>query len=751
MLSYYFIIVKGYEFLSFSFLFLLPFFFVLGFLLTKQAFLENEMDIYFDEKVEANIVGKIKTIEDKEDYQLLLLKDCTITINSKDKNKQFKNISIKVYNNSPIISRIGNKVSLRGQVIKFQKASNPGQFDEYQYNKILKTDYKVYCDYIELVNQEYSFYHNFLHKIKKKVFNIYDKTLPKEKSGILSAMILGDKSNLEEDIKELYQQHGISHILAISGLHVSIIGISLYNILKKIGLKTNLSVFLSIIIIYSYGILTDFSVSTNRAVIMLFILLIAKIIGRTYDLLSAVSLSALIILIQNPLEIFCTGFLLSFGAVLGIGLIYPAFSKLNKINNKLIKGLVDGLLISISIQIMTLPVLLYFFFEISTYSILLNIILLPFVSIIITFGIIAGVLGIVYFPLAKFFLGIVFYLLEFYEEVLNIASYFPKNSLLIGRPKSEIIITYYTILILYILLNYWKENKYSHALLPLLIMLFIPFPSNNLELVFLDVSQGDGIFLETSNGSRYLFDGGSADVKEVGKYRIIPFLKSKGIKKLDYVFISHFDKDHINGIIELMDTTNLQIKTLVLPYSYKNYSNDSKISEDKLFVECIRLATEKDIKILYMKEGDFIKNDEILIRCLHPVENIFYSSKNENSMVLDICHKEFNVLLTGDVEGKGEKLLYETLYNEKSRYDVLKVAHHGSNSSSPKELLSLIKPKISLISCGKNNSYGHPHVELLERLDDIGSEVFITYESGAVTIKTDGNRMIVEEFFTKGK
>ena len=244
---------------------------------------------------------------------------------------------------------------------------------------------------------------------------------------------------------------------------------------------------------------------------------------------------------------------------------------------------------------------------------------------------------------------------------------------------------------------------------------------------------------------------GSADVKEVGKYRIIPFLKSKGIKKLDYVFISHFDKDHINGIIELMDTTNLQIKTLVLPYSYKNYSNDSKISEDKLFVECIRLATEKDIKILYMKEGDFIKNDEILIRCLHPVENIFYSSKNENSMVLDICHKEFNVLLTGDVEGKGEKLLYETLYNEKSIYDVLKVAHHGSNSSSPKELLSLIKPKISLISCGKNNSYGHPHVELLERLDDIGSEVFITYESGAVTIKTDGNRMIVEEFFTKGK
>ena len=315
LLNYYLIIIKAYKFQSFSFLFLLPVFFVLGFLLTKQAFLENEMDIYFDEKVEANIVGKIKTIEDKEDYQLLLLKDCTITINSKDKNKQFKNISIKVYNNSPIISRIGNKVSLRGQVIKFQKASNPGQFDEYQYNKILKTDYKVYCDYIELVNQEYSFYHNFLHKIKKKVFNIYDKTLPKEKSGILSAMILGDKSNLEEDIKELYQQHGISHILAISGLHVSIIGISLYNILKKIGLKTNLSVFLSIIIIYSYGILTDFSVSTNRAVIMLFILLIAKIIGRTYDLLSAVSLSALIILIQNPLEIFCTGFLLSFGAV----------------------------------------------------------------------------------------------------------------------------------------------------------------------------------------------------------------------------------------------------------------------------------------------------------------------------------------------------------------------------------------------------------------------------------------------------
>ena len=747
LLNYYLIIIKAYKFQSFSFLFLLPVFFVLGYLLTKQAFLDNEMDIYFDEKVEADIVGEIKTIEDKEDYQLLLLKDCIITINSKDTNKQFKNISLKVYNNSPIISRIGNKVSLRGQVIKFQKARNPGQFDEYQYNKILKIDYKVYCDYIELVNEEYSFYHDFLHNTKKKVFNIYDKLLPKEKSGILSAMIIGDKNNLEQDIKELYQQHGISHILAISGLHVSLIGMSLYNILKKIGLKTNISVFLSISIIYSYGILTNFSVSTNRAVVMLLILLIAKVIGRTYDLLSAASLSALIILMQNPLEILSAGFLLSFGAILGIGLIYPTFSKLNKTENKIIKGLIDSLLISISIQIMTLPVLLFFFFEISTYSILLNIILLPFVSIIITFGIIAAALGVIYFPLARFFLGVVYYLFEFYENVLNIANHFPKNSLLIGRPKREIIITYYVVLILYILLNYWKKNKYSHALLPLLLILFIPSLNNNFELVFLDVGQGDSIFLETSNGSRCLFDGGSADVKEVGKYRIEPFLKSKGVKELDYVFISHFDKDHVNGIIELMDTANLKIKTLVLPYSYKNYSYDSEIFEDELFKECTRLATEKEIKILYMKEGDFIKSDEILIRCLHPVDRVSYSSKNENSMVLDVCYKEFNVLLTGDVEGKGEMLLYEALYDDKAEYDVLKVAHHGSNSSSSKDFLSLTKPKISLISCAENNSYGHPHEELLERLDDIGSEVFITYESGAVTIKTDGNGMIVEEFF----
>ncbi len=731
-----------------------------------QANLAHEMDSYFDDKIEGNIVGKIKHIEEREGYQLLTLKDNIISINSNqnyspnnDSIVKFYSNGIQVYNNYPITSKIGNSISINGEIIKYQKASNPGQFDEYQYNKTLRYDYKVYCDSAEILSEEYSVYYDFLYRIKNKIFNVYDTILPEKNSGVLSAMILGDKATLDKDIKELYQTHGISHILAISGLHVSLIGMSLYKLLRKLSLKIPFAVILSLVFIYSYGILTNFSVSTKRAIIMLFFLLISKVIGRTYDLVSVACLSGLIILIENPLQIYSVGFLLSYGAILGIGLVYPNLSKVFQINNKVLKLLFDSILISLSVQIMTLPILIYFFFEISTYSILFNIILVPFVTIIIILAIIGGLIGIVYMPLAPLFLGGVYYILNFYEWILNVANYLPLHTLIMGRPSPSIIITYYFILFLFIILNYWKEKKHSHFLLILLLIIFIPHQGNNLEVIFLDVGQGDSIFIESKDGTRYLFDGGSSSVKEVGKYRLVPFLKSNGISKLDYVFISHFDKDHVNGVLEIMEemdpsgsSNSISIETLVLGNSRNQIkTNDVReISEDDLYVKCLDIAKENGIKLVYMEQGDYIKEDDLLISCLSPKGS--YSSNNENSMILDINYKDFNLLLTGDIEGQGEVALNEVLLElskKEQGYDILKVAHHGSKNSTSNEFLSIVGPKHAVISSGKNNSYGHPHQELLDRLKETNSKIYTTTNEGAITVITDGKLMQIESFLGK--
>lgn len=792
------------DFIQYSFLLILPLFFILGYYLMKNSSLPHEMDSYFTDEIRGDIIGKVKQVEDKENYQLIILEDARMQIvpsdylqNANPRSKyQFYSQGLKIYNKSYLDLKVGQSISLEGQIIKFQNATNPGQFDEYNYNKILKYDYKVYCDLVEVIDKDYSYYSNLLNDIRNNLSNVYASSLPAKNSGVLSAMVLGDKANLDADIKDLYKTHGISHILAISGLHVSLIGMTIYKLIRKTGVNIIIAVIISAIFIYSYGALTGFSVSTIRAVIMLILLMFSKIIGRTYDIISAASLSSLIILINNPLQIFSTGFLLSFAAVLGIGLVYPLISSIFPVENKIVKALLDSLFISLSVQIFTLPILLYFFFEISTYSILFNILLVPFVSIIIMLAILGACVGLISLPLGAFFLGGSVYILNSYEWILNIGNKLPFHTLILGRPDSKLILIYYLILFLYIALNYWKVNKYSHFLLIALLIIFIRPRSSNLELTFIDVGQGDGIFFESSRGQTYLVDGGSSSVAEVGKYRIIPFLKSKGISRLDYVFISHFDKDHVNGILEIieeMDTRrcsgSIYIEKLVLPkYAndtirnemndrMKDISNgarsdgekdsisdennellglDSKhLTEDEMYKRVISIAKEKGIDIIYMEEGDYIKDGDMAITCLHPIGDFYYFNKNGSSLVLSINYKDFDLLLTGDIEEEGEDILNNILVNRKkdiarmeedASYDVLKVAHHGSKNSTYNEFLQLTKPRYSIISSGRDNSYGHPHKELLDRLEDVGSHIYISYESGAITIITDGKEMIIGKF-----
>jgi competence protein ComEC len=274
----------------------------------------------------------------------------------------------------------------------------------------------------------------------------------------------------------------------------------------------------------------------------------------------------------------------------------------------------------------------------------------------------------------------------------------------------------------------------------------------------------------TPKGTTYLIDGGSSDVSQVGRYRIEPYLKANGIQCLDYAIVTHMDYDHISGLKEIIEDMAenpdngsskavyngyIRICNLILPDILK---------KEEAYIELVNSALDKGINVMYIRKGDTITDGEVKLTCLNPAPDYNYSSENAYSTVLSISYKKFDLLLTGDLEEAGEKMVLEllksyiqkpaiTAENKKyqglpfaSDYDILKVAHHGSKNSTPEAFLNVIKPEVSIISCGKNNRYGHPAPQLLKRLQEAGSAIINTSQSGAVTIKTDGEKMEVTEY-----
>jgi competence protein ComEC len=722
------------------FLYGLPFLLLFGQVRLNQQITPPSINNFFEDKINGTIKGQLESISDRGSYVILTLKNNIITISLSE--QQFYSSKITVYSSHKNSYKIGNILLVSGQITKFKQATNPGQFDEQLYNRMSNIDYKITAETISLMDLEYSKVYQGIYNYKYKVINTFYGILPEKDAGILSAMILGEAELLDEEMKELYQKNGISHILAISGLHISILGISFYQLLSKLRIPLLPATLLSIGFILVYGILTNFSVSTNRSIVMLVVMMIAKVVGRTYDIISALSLSAIIILIQSPLQILNAGFLLSFGAILGIVLLYPVLNNLFSVNNQLLKGLI----LSISIQLMTLPILLYFFYELPVYSLLLNLIILPTASLIIILAVLTGVLGSMFLLAGTFLAGGAHYILSLYEFLCKIAVSLPGNHILVGRPSLIQIIAYYMILLLFLLVNCQKKSQdgySSKSIILLSLLCIILFKSNNINLnvTFIDVGQGDGILMEFPNGATCLVDGGSADIKNLGKYRLEPFLKSKGIGELDYAVITHTDSDHIGGLKELMLEGNIKIHRLIMPEIAETY-------KEPAYFELVSLALDNDIRVFYITEGDTIREGDVAITCLHPSKNFIASSSNGYSTVLSIRYKEYDMLLTGDLELEGEDKLIYALQQEITGmdFDVLKVAHHGSRYSTSKELLDIIKPEIAVISYGKNNSYGHPHAELLHRLVNSKCNIYTTAQGGAIKIETDGYNVMISKY-----
>lgn len=742
-------------------LFFIPIFILLGYIRQKDSLVVPLLEDKFDQSIVCSVEGKIESIESGKENLKIKLVDCKVIVEtsktteiinntkSNEMSELFYSDSLKV-SNSEIYQcdailvyikegqdyQVGNRIQVSGELTRFRKPTNPGQFDEEKYYKMYGYDYKVYAKKAVLLDDNVSNLHHLLQQVKDKFVLTYKSILPEKEAGIINAMLLGDKATLDEDIKTLYQKNGIAHILAISGLHVTIVGMAIFRLFQTLGLGMKSSSILSVVMILLYGILTGFSVSTNRAVVMLILTLIAKVIGKTYDVQTALSMAALIILIQNPLHIQNVGFLLSFGAIIGIVYVGPALQILIPTKIKII----NTIIVSTGIQIATLPIILNSYYEVPIFSIIINLFVIPCMSLLVVIAMIGGVIGMTLPSLGQFLMGCAYYVLKLYEILCNFFEGLPNSVLRIGKPSLEVIFFYYVILILFLILIHKLKKRLLGVILILLLVIFYRKPNPGIRITLLDVGQGDSIYLETKSGTTYLVDGGSTSMKKVGQYRILPFLKSMGVETLDYVFVTHSDADHMNGILELMEDGTIPILYLVLPHIE---------NKGESYVSLEELAISKGISILYMKQEDVIVDGEVLICCLHPTIEYKTKNTNETSLVLSVELNEFQLLLTGDIEGRGENLLLSYLREHREDMEILKVSHHGSKNSTPSELLNIITPEIALISAGEGNSYGHPHDELLERLQEADSKIYTTTNSGAIEIETNGEWIKIKEFYKR--
>ena len=645
--------------------------------------------------------------------------------------------------------------------------ANPGQFDARLYYQTKRIVLFCYAEEAVLVDGKVRPVPQFFYRLRETLSGRCRTVFGEKYRGVIGAMLLGDKTELKDETKEIYQKSGMSHLLAISGLHVSIFGMTLYRLLRRMGLPFWAAGLPSMLLVLAYGVLTGMSTSTARAVLMFLLSTAADLFGKSYDMLTALAFAALLLLAEQPLYARSASFLLSFGAVLGIGLVYPALLELFPIRKKRLQAI----LLSLSVQLMTLPMIQNFYYEIPLYSVPLNLVVIPLMTALMLSGILAVGFSFVSPGLAKAPALFCSLIMELYERLGSLSLRLPGAVFHCGKPETWQLVLYYLCLGAFLLWrfcvrelrkkrtaraaalgeeeeeeeekrpepNLRKRRILSAAGLLLLILLLSVRFSRGFQFTMLDVGQGDGLFLRTAAGTAVLVDGGSTSVSKAGTYRILPFLKAEGTGKLDYVIATHMDEDHISGIREILEQSmrpgSLKVKTLLL--------SEQALREEK-GQELYRLACSAGTKVQTIQRGTVLRDASAELRCLYPEQGEEYKDTNGSSVVLRLVYGEFSMLLTGDLDSVGEHRILEN--GEITDCQVLKAGHHGSGTSTSEEWLAAVSPKLTLISCGADNSYGHPHQETLERLARAGSEILITKDWGALTVRSNGKSFHAEAF-----
>ena len=735
------------------------------------------------------------------------------------------------------VGSMGMVIQAKSNMRWMEQASNEGAFDERNYYHSLGIATVLYADDIKVAECHVWLMREKIYQLRNRISAYYQSMLTESDAGILSAMVLGDKSWMEPETKQLYTNAGISHILAVSGLHISVIGMGIYRLLRKLTVGLKGSALVSGGCVLLFCMLSGLSVSALRAGGMFMIFLMAQVMGRKYDTFCGLACVGMISLLWNPYLLWNAAFLFSYMAVLGaagFGRMKWRVTETEKpdftIFSVCSKQILSRLWGSCAVLLTTLPLTAYFYYQIPLYSIPANLLVLPFTGVLLSTGVAGGMAGALGMPFSWLLLVPGHWILQFFQMVCNVLLKLPLSGVWItGQPERWMLGIYFSAL--HLAGFFWQRNIKKYAtyaetntnrldvkrktgipgldvkgkksifelkvrmmesnakrrmipcgveaekfpekirlftknrmliwemkdlikqellkhmgqfvLLGAVIFLtgiFLHPPAKQFRMDFLDMGQGDGIFLNNGNGTTFFVDGGSVSESAVGTYEILPFLKYHRVRAIDYWIVSHGDEDHISGLEEILSSG----------YKVRNLLISGGMPHDNAWWKLMQLAKEQDIEVIEVDTGAYLLAGDMRISFYADADQNVNSEsengngalkitevakdRNERSLAMLAEYKTARMLLAGDMGSAQEEWLAEQPGISGQSLDVLKASHHGSKNSSSEQFLQAMHPEYTVISCGKKNRYGHPHEEALQRMKDAGTEIHKTMEEGQVTV-----------------
>lgn len=630
-----------------------------------------------DDKEFIGIVTKYEVKEDKITIEIKAKEKLLITYKYQD--KEFNNLSY------------GDKIKVKGTLITPSKNTNQNTFNYQKYLYYKKIYYLVEATSINKIANN----HNYLYTIKN---TLYQKINKLKSSNYIKTLLFCDNT-LSKEIKESYRINGISHLFSVSGMHINFFVSIIYLYLNKITYNKRIKYLITNIFIITYLILFPSS-SLLRSAVMSILYSINYLLKLKIKKIDILLLTLGVSLLINPFIIYDLGYIYSYTITFFLVLSSSTLKKKNKINKIIYISLLSFLV--------SIPITIYNSFEINIISILLNIILVPIISIIIL-----PITILTYiFPILD---SILYLFTNTLETISLFISKINITKIIFPKPSLLIIVLYYIIF----LLSY-QNKKYFYLNIILLIIIYIsPYLNSNFEVVMFEVGEADCHLIKYPyNKNTILIDTGKNEYKI--KNEVIPYLKSIGIKKIDYLIITHGDEDHIGGSITLIN--NFQVKNVIL----------NKGTFTDLEKELIKNLNKKKIPYQININKINISNHTIYL-----LNNTKYNNENDNSIITYFTYQKYKFLYMGDASITTEDNLLEN-YNL-NNISILKVGHHGSNTSSSKDFISQINSSISLISVGKNNIYHHPNKEVINNLSksriyrtDINNMVKLTINSKGI-------------------
>ena len=804
--------------------------FMLNFYSVNHRYRAEKESIGYILPLQAVLRGKVMYVEEQEKKWKLLLSACIVDTALEKKNSSIKNEEKYQKRNDLHFQKLilylpkestgegsmplplpGQICSVKGHFLELSPATNEGEFSLPSYYKGEGISGVFQAKTIELVRGESSPFAKELFTLKQSLGNRIDALFPEETAGFLKSLFLGERSGITLSEKSLYQSAGISHILAISGLHLSLLGGFFYRLLRKTKLSSLLSSLITSFFLFSYFLFTGSSHSAFRALFMLFLRFAAIQLGKGKDLLSQLSFALLFLLWLNPLSLYSIGMQCSFFTLFVFFLLeerpgkavrkkkekalskfckkhalgfskhpslllkFPAY--LSKLIPCLLSTLPHRLQGSFLFYLALLPLFSLTQFSFPLYAPLLNLLLLPLLPFFFLLGAVSIFLS--YLPKqdflllrllsfsSRFLLNLLFQIFHlFMEKSLAL----PFSQILLGKMQALSVMFYF--LFLYLLFFFPKAKSLSLLLslgFLLSLPLYLPRPPKELEIAALDVGQGDGFVLR-KGALVFTIDNGSTSKNLFPEQIFFPYCKAKRIQHIDYALLTHCDRDHISGIQALLEKNpSIGLSHLILPAS---------ALEDHRYDLLKRLAYNHGADVYYWQKGDELvfseqgiclsakdnamaenstlsenhamtkkerpdaKDHQLHICCFYPNDSSHIEEANAHSIGCLLTYGHFRMLFTGDMPKEAEEALLENCREAEVSpvVDVLKLAHHGSKTSSCPSFLSETQAKFALFSYGKKNRYGHPHKNTLENCQKYRLFPLETAKLGEILIKTNGEQ-----------